>query len=199
MRRPTALVLLGCVLPLAVWGSADAASLGTAPPTPGPALAGPGSAARCHVADLTVAAGQAQGAAGHVIQVFEFTNVSARTCYLFGYPGMDVLDSSGRPLHVTVVRDGPVVPRTVAVPPRGTASFAASYPNPDDYPRGCPSGPRIEITPPNAYGHLVLAYRMPDCPEGIEVSAVVAGTGGGVGGSPASTPGLPATGTDPMT
>ncbi len=75
--------LLACVLALTAWGSADAASLGRVSPTPGPALAGPGSAARCHVADLKPwPPGQAQGAAGHVIQVFWFSNIStASTCY----------------------------------------------------------------------------------------------------------------------
>jgi hypothetical protein len=122
---------------------------------------------------------QGQASAGHRGQIFILSNTSGRTCYLYGHPGMDILDAKGQSLHAKVVWNGPR-PALVRLAPGGKASFAAEWADPGVYPQGCPTGSSIEITPPNAYRHLTMSFAMPRCPDGVQAGAVVAGTGGGV-------------------
>ena len=45
-----------------------------------------------------VAVNQGGGAAGTIYYPLEFTNLSGRTCSLFGFPGVSALDAQGRQL-----------------------------------------------------------------------------------------------------
>lgn len=124
--------------------------------------------------------GGASGAAGHVGGTFTFRNISSSTCTLFGYPGMLMLNSSGAAIHTEVVRGSSVVvpaisPTTVTLHPSRPASFFFGY---ADVPTGsqtCPASTRVEITPPNAFGHLIIAANLSPCGGVITVSPVVAG------------------------
>ncbi len=57
-----------------------------------PAAAGPSG---CATSSLRVKLGVAQGYAGGVYQVIDFTNTSGSTCTLYGYPGVSLV--SGPP------------------------------------------------------------------------------------------------------
>lgn len=136
---------------------------------------------RCLVPQLSASLGSNRGlaSAGHRGQIFVLTNVSGQTCYLHGYPGMDILDAKGQSLDARMTWNGPA-PTLVRLAPGGEASFVAEWADPGMYPKGCPTGTSIEITPPNAYRHLTMSFAMPRCPDGIQAHAVVAGTGGGI-------------------
>src|SRR5215510_8381854 len=65
--------------------SAEASPALSSPASPGnPGAAGTGCATR----NLKVTVGTAQGAAGSIYQVIDFTNTSGAACTLFGYPGV---------------------------------------------------------------------------------------------------------------
>ena len=111
-------------------------------------------------------------------------NTTATACSLGGYPGLLLLAASGSALPTTVVRKGTysftaMSPTTVSVAPGGSVYFNIGY---SDVPVGtetsCPSSAKLEITPPNAFDHLVVAATLSPCDGGsMTVSPVFAATG----------------------
>jgi hypothetical protein len=122
-------------------------------------------------------------AAGHVAVTYGLSNASAVACTLFGYPGVQMLDASGRPIPTQVSHGGsytfPVeTPMVVTLPPGGQASFFLGY---ADVPSGtetsCPQSARLALTPPGSTGTVQLADQIAPCGGGaVAVSPVHAGT-----------------------
>ncbi len=130
-----------------------------------PALAqAPG--ARCSSSQLAVRIGQGGVALGHVGQVVSFSNTSHAACTLHGYPGLQMLSAQGHPIRTQVLRGTaytvPAVPkRTVTLRPGARASFDLGYDDATGYENDkCPTSARVEITPPNAYRSITVAWRM---------------------------------------
>ena len=184
------LLLAGCgspqskTSPTPVGSAAPTTSAPTrsaSPVTPVPSQGTPssGGVQRCTVADLSVSVGRGNAAAGTVGRPFIFTNHSPSACALYGYPGMLMLAANGTVLPTNVVRaPGPMQPVTLV--PGGAASFLARWHDQTGYTTPCPSSSSVEITPPNAYNHLVLKVSMQACPNGtINVTPVRPGTTGG--------------------
>ncbi|MGD1050592.1 MAG: DUF4232 domain-containing protein [Solirubrobacteraceae bacterium] len=122
--------------------------------------------ARCHSSQLRVKLGWASGAAGHIGQLVSFENASARSCTLYGYPGLQMLAADGRPIR-TQVRRGVAytVPRVaeqlVSLAPGHEASFDLGYDDGTGYGNeSCPTSARVEVTPPNAYTPITVVWRM---------------------------------------
>lgn len=146
------------------------------------AAAGPG---RCRTAQLRATAATPGVAAGSVGQTVTLRSTAGAPCTLDGYPGLAMLDARGRPLPTTVRRGSSTsVPARqltlVTLAPGGTASFDLGYHDQTGFgPAVCPTSSELEVTPPNAYTHLVLADRLsPYGPCGtITVSPVYAGSG----------------------
>jgi hypothetical protein len=109
----------------------------TAPPvtatSAAPGLAAcPGSSLR-----ITVDASQANGAAGSDYYPLDFTNTSATTCQMYGYPGVSFAtsgDATGQQIGAAALRAGAFSKVTVRLAPGGTAhawlkvAVAANYP-----------------------------------------------------------------------
>src|SRR5580704_9460974 len=68
--------------------ASGSASNSTPTSTLSPALTGP---AACPTSSLRVKLGIAQGYAGGVYQVIDFTNTSGSPCTLYGYPGVSLV------------------------------------------------------------------------------------------------------------
>jgi hypothetical protein len=147
------------------------------------------SVSRCLVSQLTVTPGEAGAAAGSIGQVAHFENVSHTACTLYGYPGMQLLGAAGEPLATEVHRGASsTVParavRAVDLLPGKQASFDLGYADATGYGNEhCPTSTRVEVTPPNDYGHLTIAWKLQpyggdiphlECGE-IAVSPVFAG------------------------
>ncbi|MHB8320258.1 MAG: DUF4232 domain-containing protein [Acidimicrobiales bacterium] len=132
---------------------------------------------------IAVLASGSSAGAGQVELTVQMTNVTTTTCSLFGYPGMQLLDSSGHPLPTNVVRGGVTfvtnpaankAPARFALAPNAAASFALRY---EDVPVGnettCPTSASSRITPPNDYTYSVIALKVTACGGGtIHVSPV---------------------------
>lgn len=141
---------------------------------------------RCLVPKLVGSVVGGSGAAGTIETTFALKSTATTTCVLGGYPGLQMLSSSGTPLPTKVVRRGSysftsMAPTTVTVAPGGSVEFNVGY---SDVPVGnetsCPSSKSIEITPPNAYDHLVIAATLSPCGGGtLVVSPVFSPTGPG--------------------
>jgi Protein of unknown function (DUF4232) len=134
---------------------------------------------RCKVGNLVGSVVGGSGAAGTIETTFALKSTATATCVLGGYPGLQMLSASGALLPTKVVRGGSysftkMAPTTVTVAPGGSVEFNVGY---GDVPVGnetsCPSSESIEITPPNAYGHLVTAAKLSPCGGGTLVVSPV--------------------------
>ena len=84
---------------------------------------------RCTASDLGVwvAIDQGNGAAGTIYYPLEFTNLSRHTCYLYGYPGVAAIDSSGNQLGSPANWESLAGARIVNVAPGATARTILGY------------------------------------------------------------------------
>ena len=149
----------------------------SSPPSPSPSAA----VQRCKLGDLKMRQGSTGGAAGSVAGMFILRNISATPCTLEGYPGMQLLDATGRPMTTHVLRGTsvvvPPIPVTlVTLAPGARGSFRWGY---SDVPTGtetCPTSASVEVTPPNDFSHATLASKMSPCGGRVTVSPVQLGT-----------------------
>ncbi len=154
-----------------------------------PASASPGatgaSAAACPTRSLSVKPGLAQGAAGSIYQVLDFTNISNVTCTLYGYPGVSL--AGGKPvtqigLAAARTHNTPVTLVTLA--PRAVASALLRIVQAANFPAAkCQlvKATYLQIYPPNQTTPIYLAYQAQACakPEQVVfIDAVRPGSGG---------------------
>lgn len=125
------------------------------------AKSGPG---RCRSAELAaeLVPRSYEVAVGNEEFRVQLSNTSTTTCTLFGYPGLQLLSSTGKPLPTEVDR-GPSylvraeTPETVTLKPGQTASFVVGFQDQTGFPgTSCPVAPVMEVTPPNAYHSLEI-------------------------------------------
>ena len=124
------------------------------------------------------------GAAGTSETTVALKSTATAPCTLGGYPGLQMLSASGSPLPTNVVRKGnypftAMAPTTVTLAPGQSAYFNIGY---SDVPVGrrdqLPGLDVAQVTPPNAFDHLVLAAALGPCGGGtLVVSPVFLSTG----------------------
>ena len=122
-----------------------------------------------------------QGAAGTFELTFALRNSSTTACPMDGYPSAQLLGSSGTELPTHVVSGGSYQftdfnPAPVQLAPGATAYFNLAY---SDVPTAtettCPTATQIEVTPPHAVDHDVVAVQLMVCAAGtLTVSPVFA-------------------------
>lgn len=125
---------------------------------------------RCHAADVAVQFLPAQAATGHVFHSVAVHNTAGRTCTLYGYAGMLMLDATGHPLPTIVQRGGGMLgtpaPTTVTLPPMAIAYFELEYTDIQSGPSPCPTSSRVEVTPPDETGHVIVDTELAPCADG---------------------------------
>ncbi len=134
--------------------------------------------ATCEPTSLAVAASDGVGAAGHGGETISLRNTSSKVCTLRGYPGLGLLNLSGNPVTLTVVRSGSAgfehanVPiTTVTLGLGAVASFWVEWINSDGQQVGT-----LEVTPPNDFQSVRIPNTMLELNVGqVVVSAVTAG------------------------
>jgi Protein of unknown function (DUF4232) len=139
---------------------------------------------RCATAKLAGSVVGGSGAAGTIETTVGLRNTASTSCTLGGYPGLQLLGTGGATLPTTVVRKGnypftAMAPTTVTLAPGQSANFNIGY---SDVPVGnqtsCPTSVSLQITPPNAYDHLVITASLGPCGNGtMTVSPVFPATG----------------------
>ncbi len=164
--------------------STTGGSTGTTAATPGGSSTTAAGTARCATTGLTGSVVGSSGAAGTIETTVGLKNTSAGPCVLGGYPGLQLLSAAGSPLPTTVVRKGTysftaMPATTVTLPSGSSAYFNIGY---SDVPVGdettCPASASLEITPPNAYDHLIIGATLAPCGGGtMVVSPVFLSTG----------------------
>jgi Protein of unknown function (DUF4232) len=140
--------------------------------------------ATCQNLQLAIRAQSSQGAAGHLAIIFRIHNLSRRTCALFGYPGIQLLDRNFLSLPTTVHRGpgglvGAIPPSRVALGAGGNAYFALGYSDVPVNNHPCYSARYLMIFAPNDYLPVVTYASSPGgvivaCSGKINVSPVTA-------------------------
>jgi hypothetical protein len=134
------------------------------PASSSPAAVGP---AGCATRDLQAKAGVAQGAAGSLYQVIDFTNISNATCTMYGYPGVSL--AAGTPVAqvgMAASRSTIAGPTVVTLAPGQTANALLRITQALNYPSATCSPTKttyLQIYPPNQTTPIYLAYSSTGC------------------------------------
>jgi hypothetical protein len=166
----TRLTTVAAIAALATTGLALAA---------GPATA---SVPACGNSSLKVTNTPTEGATGHGSVILLFHNISSSACTIYGYPGLDALNSSGhtiapatRTLHGFA--GGPKSETTVTVQPTSFASAIVEWMNFNPKTSGsCTFSKSIATTPANTSHTVHLAVSVSVC--SLQVHPTVAGSNG---------------------
>jgi hypothetical protein len=161
--------------------SASAASTLPTPTTPPSSTTGPSATTstpatptgtRCHTPDLTGALSEMDAAAGHRYARLVLTNVSGRTCTVYGYGGLQLATASRQPLPTIQRRDPTHPPKLVRLAPGGKASTVLSWgavPSGSEPVTGpCEPLPSLLLViPPDETSQLAVPWRFgPVCQRG---------------------------------
>jgi hypothetical protein len=133
------------------------------------------AAANCTRNQLSVRANGTEGAAGTIHGAWVFTNRSATSCQLYGYPDMQLYNHGGQPIPTTVKRNLPPGPSHVTLAPGGSGTFYSSYSDVSSTSRPCPKSEVAAITAPNASAALFIPAQLQPCRGIVNVSAVLPG------------------------
>jgi hypothetical protein len=126
--------------------------------------------AKCSPTDLGIHFVGTLGAAGSLFSQFEFINVSAHACHLYGYPGMAAYTRTGQRVALTLRRDSTHGPHPVQLAPRQGSDFTVrSFSNAAG---PCMTAYHLRFTPPNDYSTLEIAHRLSICGARVTLTAV---------------------------
>ena len=198
MKRAVIIAVIASVAGCASPGSSQPATSGSAaassPGTPSssattPAVVSPSSSApagpsACPTSSLRVTQGVAQGYAGGVYEVIDFTNTSGSTCTLFGYPGVSLV--SGPPymqIGLAAKRSTSTPKRLVTLAPGATGNALLQIVDALNYPSascGPAKATALKIYPPNQTVPVYLPNTSNGCTKPVQimyVGAVQPGSG----------------------
>ena len=153
--------------------------------TPSSSAAAAGAPA-CATRSLKATVGIAQGAAGSVYQVIDFTNISGSPCTLFGYPGMAL--AGGTPvtqIGAAAARSTGSSAKLVTLAAGKTANALLQITQAENYSasRCAPKASTyLQIYPPNQTTPIYLAYKSTGCSSSavnlLTIGVVRPGSGG---------------------
>jgi hypothetical protein len=168
--------------------SSSPAQAATTPPAPvsstsnTPAVVG---VPACPNGSLKVTQGLGQGYAGGVYEVIDFTNTSASTCTLYGYPGVALV--SGPPyaqIGLAAKRGTTTAPAVVTLAPGAVANATLQIVDALNYPTATCSpaaATDLQVFPPGQTVAVYLPNKSEACAEPVQttfIGPVQAGSGG---------------------
>jgi hypothetical protein len=124
------------------------------------------------------------GYAGGAAYQLELSNVSARPCTLYGYPGVSAVGPGGHQLGSAAGRDGGDPVRLITLGRGATAHVLLRITDVGNYPAASchpATAVALRVFPPNDFGALQLPFPFRACsargPVYLHVRATVTGTG----------------------
>ena len=145
-----------------------------ASPSPSsPAAAGP---AACPTSSLRVTEGVAQGYAGGVYVVIDFTNTSGSACTLYGYPGVSLV--SGPPyaqIGLPAKRSTSTPKKLVTLTPGATAHAQLQIVDALNYPPascGPTKATALKVYPPNQTVPVYLPNTSNGCTKPVQIMSI---------------------------
>jgi hypothetical protein len=115
------------------------------------------ASSRCHTSELRASVGRNDPGAGQENFPVVFTNRSARTCTLHGYPGAAFVNGSGGTLGADPKRE-PGSPVTVSLKPGQSAWAGLTFSNPGVSGARAATPAALLVTPPDERDHLKVAW-----------------------------------------
>jgi Protein of unknown function (DUF4232) len=161
--------------PSAPAGSSPATSAAVSTPAaaPPPTLTPPATAApACATSALLVRLGVAQGYAGGVDYVIDFTNQSGAACTMYGYPGVSLV--TGPPyaqVGLAAQRDNTTPVKLVALIPGAMATAQLQIVDAHNFsPQTCRpvTATHLRVYPPNQTAPVYLATTSSGCAERVQ-------------------------------
>ncbi len=150
-----------------------------------PGASGQATVPRCHTVDLTGHVEGGGAAAGQRYAILALTNRTGTTCRIYGYPGLELVDSHGGTMRTDVRRDTTVAPALVTLVPGRTAWAQLHWgavPADDEAATNCAPDPaELRVIPPDETTQLTMSFGYgPVCQHGqISVSAFALNRPGG--------------------
>jgi LPXTG-motif cell wall-anchored protein len=143
----------------------------------------------CASSQLTAALGGGDAGAGNLYRYLVLTNSSATACHLTGYPGLSMLDASGKQIGRPATRQ-PTTYAAVVLKPGASASDTIHTIN---HQGTClPVSSKLKIYPPGNTASLTIAGQITNCDNLFSITPLVAGKGGNPSNTPTSAPTTPA-------
>ncbi|MFB9678651.1 DUF4232 domain-containing protein [Streptosporangium vulgare] len=137
---------------------------------------GANAAARCRTEALAARVGTVNAGAGQRYAPLVFTNRSGRTCWVYGFVGLIMIDGSGDALRTRTRREN-VKPRRITLRPGASAHATLHW---NQVPGGnnpCVTSARLMIIPPDEVAHLEIPFRATVCGDGrLDVTPMAPGT-----------------------
>jgi hypothetical protein len=157
----------------------------TATPTATSTTTTPAAPAACRSGKLKLSVGSGQGAAGTTYQSIVLTNVGAKACTLFGYPGVSFVDAAGTQLGKPAGHDNGQK-KTISLAPGGAAYSTLRQPNAGNFDAAScqpTTADRLRVYPPGETVALYVHDAAQVCAAKTNigrtgVTPVVAGAGG---------------------
>ncbi|WP_433349812.1 DUF4232 domain-containing protein [Microtetraspora malaysiensis] len=160
-------------------GSADASAPAAhaAPPAAPAAALASAPAGRCRTGTLKARVGTTDAGAGQRYAPLVLTNTGSRTCWVYGFVGLIMIDGNGDALRTRTRRES-VQPRRVTLRPGAGAHARLHWTVvPSGTETSCPRSARLMIIPPDEVAHLEIPFAAEVCGEGkIDVRPMEPGT-----------------------
>ncbi len=167
----------GSTAPASPTAPASASGSGTSPAAAPPSSTAAATPA-CATSSLQVKPGVAQGYAGGVYEVIDFTNTSGSTCTLDGYPGVSLV--SGPPykqIGLAAKRTPSTPPRLVTLSPGATGNALLQIVEALNYPKAtCDpvKATALKIYPPNQTQPVYLPSTATGCSKPAQILSIAA-------------------------
>ncbi|MEU7985170.1 DUF4232 domain-containing protein [Streptosporangium canum] len=148
------------------------------PPAAGGGSSGAGTAVeRCRTGALAARVGAVDAGAGQRYAPLVVTNRSARTCWVYGFVGLIMIDRNGDALRTRTRRES-VQPHRVTLRPGAGAHARIHW---TEVPSGretrCPAAARLMIIPPDEVAHLEIPFTAAVCDDGrLDITPMAPGT-----------------------
>ncbi|WP_051751897.1 DUF4232 domain-containing protein [Streptosporangium amethystogenes] len=129
-------------------------------------VAGGGTAAgRCRTEALAARVGRVDAGAGQRYAPLVFTNTSTRTCWVYGFVGLIMIDGSGDAMRTRTRRES-LQPRRITLRPGASAHARLHWSEVPGGSRPCPASARLMIIPPDEVAHLEIPFKAAVCDDG---------------------------------
>ncbi|GIH66167.1 DUF4232 domain-containing protein [Microbispora siamensis] len=121
---------------------------------------------RCRTTGLRARVGRQDAGAGNRYAPLVLTNTSAKTCWVYGFVGLVLIDGHGDVLRTRTRRES-VTPHRVTLRPGASAHARLHWTVvPSGHETRCPASARLMIIPPDEVAHLEVPFSATVCDDG---------------------------------
>lgn len=137
-----------------------------------------GAPQRCRTTGLRARVGGQDPGAGNRYAPLVLTNTSGKTCWVYGFVGLVLIDGRGDVLRTRTRRES-VIPHRVTLRPGASAHARLHWTVvPSGHETRCPASARLMIIPPDEVAHLEVPFSATVCDDGrIDARPMAPGAG----------------------